>query len=272
MRTRIDIGCRPLPYSRWQVARTHPDSNVTALGIAVISSMNTALDEDFKRGGVYFLPWIGDNYEQGFHDRRFLVLGESHYSYWEDEDGQTRHHPPRETWTRDFVSEVTVRDGCALFWKNIEQALLNEQRINRWCPSGGLALWNKLAFYNFVQSALERPGKRPTSRQFDESREGFRTVLEVLSPERVLVCGMELWNKGMDCTDSQLHDRVQAYRLADGKLVWCLAIKHPSRFFSWRPAHNLIRAFLNDPHEAATLLSAEQQSQSFRLSSTLTPS
>jgi hypothetical protein len=216
--------------------------------------MNTAFDDLLKNGGVYFLPWIGDNYQQGFCGRRLLVLGESHYSYWEDEDGETRHHPPSETWTREFIGEVTRREGCARFWKNIEQALLNEERVNKWCPNGGLALWNQFAFYDFVQTPLEQPGKRPTEAQFSESLKGFKTVLEVLCPERVLVCGMELWNKGMDFTDLTLHERVQAYRLSNGSLAWCLAINHPSRFFSWRGAHGLITAFLNEPKLAAILL------------------
>jgi hypothetical protein len=67
---------------------------------------------------------------------------------------------------------------------------------------------------------------------------------------------MELWNKGMESTDSgsQPHDCVQAFRLLDGSLAWCLAIKHPSRFFSWRKAHQLITVFLNDPRDAAVSL------------------
>ena len=57
----------------------------------------------------------------------------------------------------------------------------------------------------------------------------------------------------MDSTDSKMHDCVEAYRLPSGKLAWCLAIKHPSRFFSWSKAHLLIRAFLNEPQDAAVL-------------------
>jgi len=126
------------------------------------NEMITTFDDLFKNGGVYFLPWIGDNYSQGFCGRKFLVVGESHYSHWVDADGTDRYHPPSENWTREFISGVTAREGCARFWKNVEQALLNEERVDsgngKWYPNGGLALWNRFAFYNFVQSALERPG------------------------------------------------------------------------------------------------------------------
>jgi hypothetical protein len=44
--------------------------------------MITAFDNLFQKGGVYFLPWIGDYYPKGFPGRKFLVLGESHYSHW----------------------------------------------------------------------------------------------------------------------------------------------------------------------------------------------
>jgi hypothetical protein len=39
-----------------------------------------------------------------------------------------------------------------------------------------------------------------------------------------------------------------------GQPVWCLAIKHPSRAFSWRKWHRVIAAFVHDPTKAGPLL------------------
>ncbi len=212
--------------------------------------MNEALDHLFKSGSIFFLPWIGDKYEQGFCGRRFLVLGESHYAHWDDAV-----HELQPTFTRECLREVVNREDGARFWKNLEQALLNEYRQGGWCPSGGPALWSQLAFYNFVQSPIfAGPRVSPSNQQFNSSLAAFIAVLEALRPERVLVCGKRLWGQ-MDSTKLQLHDDVEAYQLSDGSPVWCLAIKHPSSGgFSWTKAHQLIRAFLNEPRDAAALL------------------
>jgi hypothetical protein len=53
------------------------------------------------------------------------------------------------------------------------------------------------------------------------------------------------------------HDDVQAYRLADGTKVWCLATVHPSSGrYSWSRLHRIVMAFLNDPQNAVELLLA----------------
>jgi hypothetical protein len=57
----------------------------------------------------------------------------------------------------------------------------------------------------------------------------------------------------MDFTDLQLDENIQGYRLPSGETAWCLAIRHPSRFFCWRETHELIMAFLDQPERAAAL-------------------
>jgi hypothetical protein len=212
--------------------------------------MNEALDDLFKSNGIFFLPWIGHDYERGFCGRKFLVLGESHYAQWGDAV-----HDLEATFTRECVSEVVNRTDGARFWKNLEQALVNEHRLGGWCPSGGPALWHQLAFYNFVQFPIfAGPRVSPSYQQFNESLHAFTALIETLRPERVLVCGKRLW-QNMDSTKLKLHDDVEAYQLSDGSPVWCLAIDHPSSGrFSWGKAHQLIKTFLNEPRDAAALL------------------
>lgn len=220
-------------------------------------AMNKTLDALLRKGKIYFLPWIGDQYEPGFCGRRFLLLGESHYACW---DGQRHDLGP--TSTRVGVTDVVTRQDGARFYKNIEQALLNEERLNGWCPGGGPALWNHFAFYNYVQSpVLGPPRTRPSQQQFDDSLALFTAVLEALRPERVLVCGKRLWGK-MATTQVQAHHDVQAYELSDRSRVWCLAIKLPScGGFSWRRTHPLIKAFLREPQDAASMLVREARAE-----------
>ena len=78
--------------------------------------------------GFRFSPWVGEKYYLGFHGRRFLILGESHYTDWDDGDGRVKHELGTE-FTKECVTEVKERTpGSAEFWKYIEQLLLNKRR------------------------------------------------------------------------------------------------------------------------------------------------
>jgi hypothetical protein len=73
-------------------------------------------DDNFLvQHGVFFLPWIGEHYAEGFSGRRLLVLGESHYDEW---DGKK--HELEQAFTRECVSEVISRKDAATFWKYLE--------------------------------------------------------------------------------------------------------------------------------------------------------
>jgi hypothetical protein len=190
---------------------------------------NTKQDQLFLDHGVSFLPWIGHQYEGGLNGRRFLVLGESHYGTW----GGKKHILGHEC-TRECMEEVLARaDGVAPFWRTVEQALLDEDRINGFAPGGGKPLWDKLVLYNFVQSPVSGGARaRPTPKQFADSRKPFRAVLEQLRPERVWVAGKRLW-EGMEPIpnehESSIHYNVRAYDLDDATKAWCLVTSHPSR-------------------------------------------
>jgi hypothetical protein len=179
-------------------------------------------------------------------------LGESHYTDWSDE----RHDLPQ-SMTRDCVQETIDREeDVSGFWKYIEQAVTNERRVNGWAPNGGGPLWEMLAFYNFVQSAVDgRARKRPAYAQFESSRPAFRRVLEVLQPERIWVSGRTLWRNMEKRPITTTDKRLEAYRLENGKYVWCLATNHVSSGrFSWSEFHPILMKFLDNPEDALALL------------------
>lgn len=210
-------------------------------------------DNSLVRQGVAFLPWIGRKYGLGYCNRRLLILGESHYDEWEGE-----RHILRRDFTRKCVEEIIDRIDGSRFWKYIEQALLNEIRSDGWCQSGGMPLWERVAFYNFVQESVPGgPRKSPQRNAFQKSRQPFRAVLEQLRPDRVIVCGKRLWKEMEEVTEDSdyLHDDIQAYRLKDGTKVWCLATVHPcSGRYSWKRVHGLAMVFLDEPKNAAELI------------------
>jgi hypothetical protein len=173
-------------------------------------------------------------------------LGESHYNDWDGEP-----HVLDQDSTRCCVKDAVNRVGGARFWPIVEQALLNQERVDGWAPRGQ-DVWHEGAFYNFVQSPVKTANTPPTKKQFEDSAAPYLGLLEELRPERVIVCGKRLWSR-MPETDLFLRDDVQAYCLQDGTPVWCLAIRHPSRAFNWRQWHPLISAFLVDPDQAVHL-------------------
>jgi hypothetical protein len=127
---------------------------------------------------------------------------------------------------------------------------------------GGREPWDRIAFYNFVQSPVQTPSTPPTRQQFEASGAAFAAVIEALRPDRVLVCGQRLWGY-MPPTPYDIgvsrelyfDPDIHAYSLADGTPVWCLVIGHPSRAFGWREWRPVISLFLDDPAKAAPLLS-----------------
>lgn len=222
----------------------------------------TTYDARLRKERVRFLPWIGEEYEKGWHGRKVLVLGESHYSTWRGDDKQRKEHSLGPTISRECIDEVVRRVPGARFWKSLEQVLLNEELVDRWAPNGGSPLWSRIAFYNFVQTPVDGGARvSPTSRQFRESFGAFRAVLEAITPQRVIVCGMRLWGQMPDdiLHSDCLHGRVQAYRLPSGQAVWCLAIHHPSSAFSWTRWHQEIQVFVQSPEEAAKMAISEDR-------------
>ncbi len=216
-------------------------------------------DNFLVQQGVNFLPWIGKKYEQGFCDRRLLVLGESHYDEWGGEK-----HLLGKSFTRECVEKVINRNDCSGFWKYLEQALLDEVRSDGWCRSGGMPLWGKVAFYNFVQEAVSGGARKiPGRSAFQKSHAPFRIVLERLRPERVIVCGKRLWSNIENRDENNYcHNDVQAYRLRDKTKVWCLATVHPSSgSYSWKRVHRLIMRFLDQPESVAALKSDKIESE-----------
>lgn len=213
--------------------------------------------EELLQAGVRFLPWIGNQYENGFiNGHRFMILGESFYNYW---DGGN--HPIRNNFASLCIQEVIDRGDCANFWKTIEQALLNEKREDGFAPSGCKNLWNRLAFYNFVQREINGGARiRPRLIDFRDSYDAFRVVLNYLRPNRVWVCGHILWDtiQRIENVNIPHHCRIKAYHLDDGTQVWFLRTVHPSSgVFSWRREHPVIMSFLEDPQQAANRLNAQ---------------
>ncbi len=133
-----------------------------------------------------FHPWKGQHYgRESRFGVRLLVLGESHY-------GQPDEVPEPRTFTQEIVRYYGVQHRHRYF-TTIAKVLCgdrgwidNEERA---------AIWENVAFYNYVQSLVPAPGIPPTPAQWEAGHYPFMTVLRNLRPDAVLVASQRLWGQ-----------------------------------------------------------------------------
>lgn len=187
-------------------------------------------------GTNYFEPWKGANYNK----TKVLILSESVYS-WRDE-GQnlivpTSSHPEENLryWINHFGKRGYYTSMGRALCRTKTPTIVELKRA-----------WNDYAFIPFVQSSVGEGWKsRPTKKQWKDAAACFEPLIEKYRPRKIIVTGVTMWNHHMPgCTGPHLCSDLQAYKLSDGSLVWCLAVPHPSRgFFQWERVGRAIHAF-----------------------------
>ena len=109
-------------------------------------------------------PWIGTNY----CDTGLLVLGESAYSWWEEDELR---HPTPDHSLRAVTEVIANFDEATRFFKLITRALANEEQ-----PSEGRvkSVWNRVAFSNYVDGTIgQGPRTRPSEEMWAAAKERF---------------------------------------------------------------------------------------------------
>jgi hypothetical protein len=108
-------------------------------------------------------------------------------------------------------------------------------------------MWDDYAYTIYVQRTVgQGPRKRPSPIQCEDAAQHFLRLLKQIRPLKVIVTGMDMWVHHMPYTSVQRNDCLQAYELADGTLVWCLALPHPSNSragFKWEEISDRICRF-----------------------------
>jgi hypothetical protein len=186
---------------------------------------------------VYFVPWVGLNFENGFKGTRLLIVGESHYTDWPDSDRVVRRHKLGPAFTATTVQSFfeTGGDGAPTWWR-IEELLHDEEKPNA-------QFWHSVAFYNFVQFPLEgapKDGVHPTDEQWLGSTLAFRELLENLRPDRIYMFGKTTWdNSGSNRTEIKGESDGYPdgyYQLSDGFRCFATFSRHPGSPFHWPSA------------------------------------
>jgi hypothetical protein len=188
---------------------------------------------------THFKPWKGKR----FSTTKVLILSESAYS-WREKDGTvvdpTSSHPTCQVqhWMEHF--------GDQKYYTAMGRALSGKknpiyEELER--------TWNDYAYTIFVQGTVGLgPKSRPTNKMFEEAGNYFKRLLEEIRPLKVVVTGKTMWSHMPFCTGPHLCDDLQAYKLTNGTLVWCLAVPHPAnrkkeQGFQWEWVGENIRTF-----------------------------
>lgn len=192
----------------------------------------------------YFKTWFGKNSRivENHNETRFLILSESAYS-WIDDNQKIWHPSPLHP------------KGSLIHWvKHLDQktyfSSMSKALCRRETPTTEQAMqeWNECAYTIYVQKTVGLGARsRPSSQQWKEAKYHFLSLIENIRPLKVLVTGLDMWNRRMPgCNGPHYSDTLQAYRLSDGVLVWCLALAHPSNRttgFRWKEVGEDIRLF-----------------------------
>lgn len=123
---------------------------------------------------VRFHPAEGLHYKSSRFMLKILILGESHYC-WDE-------MPKRAT-----LTTLAAIKGCDSypFWKSLARLFPFTSEF-----------WSHVLFYNFVQEfAGDGARKRPTREMWQDHKsvQGFKEILRIYKPERILVVGKDTW-------------------------------------------------------------------------------
>jgi hypothetical protein len=184
----------------------------------------------------YFQPWIG----QGFSQSRTLLISESAYD-WPGDDGNL--YTPQPAHPQESMEWNIDHFGKNRYFSQINRVLCMKSSPTR---EEMQSAWQELAYTIYVQKSVGvGPSVRPKAAQWIDAGPHLMTLLEDLRPLKVIITGKDAWNRMPYCS-ARLLDDIQAYRLKDGILVWCLALPHPAsrnEGFAWESIAESVKWF-----------------------------
>lgn len=193
-----------------------------------------------------FYPYIGKNYRsQSF---KILTLGESHYFGEEDMQRfqQDRNHPHITGITQDVVKRfLAYKQGKGAFhrWMNTFTKYANALANQKLSPQDCVEMWEKTAFYNFVQTPMPNPRISPTQEDFKNSRSAFEQVLKNLQPNFIIFWGHRLWNN-FEKDNYSVENGIN-YLTYNGIKYPFLVVPHPSSSAFNENTYNEIQKFIH---------------------------
>ena len=130
-----------------------------------------------------FSPYIGTRYAtDGIGGKRLLILGEAHYG---------KAGAEYKTYTSDVIRDMAFKKERLPIFARIQHLVLGTRGFLT--DTARRDFWERVAFYNFIQVFPgATPKVRPTPTMWSESREPFLQTLAELTPDVLLILGVEL--------------------------------------------------------------------------------
>lgn len=233
-----------------------------------MENLSTEFDGDFAKLNLKWLPWIGKDYSSLPTENRLLLIGESHYA-WFDEDETLEdvlEIGNDKTYTRTFINNQGLffeshykGEINNKFVRNIERAIFCKRDVN---DEQRKKMWTSVAFFNLVQRLLVSIDERPNENDFIEGWMQFIEIIEIIKPSHCILCGIqassrivyaiELLNQiyGFEKIkwETETFEQIGSSFARTIKIITqsnfstsIYVIKHPSKYFSWEKWGNFIR-------------------------------
>ncbi len=192
---------------------------------------------------VFFKPWVGKNYETGgIFGKKILVLGESHYCDGCEQCGR-KYAPECEDLNTTGIVQMVINgdtDRWTGTFRKFERSLVNEETT----LERSKEIWNSVAFFNFLQVAMQGARQGGTPEDYAEGRKAFLEVIEELQPDLIIVWGVtRLYNNLPGKEDGWMDGEPLVvggwsvpngyYQLKNGKQSRVIAVYHPSAAYDW---------------------------------------
>ena len=176
------------------------------------------------------VPWIGEAWDR--LTQRLCIVGDSHYV--------TNPADDCEHLTIDIIRDV--RDGRRHYPFYTRAAALIGDLLEE---EGDKALWDRIAFFNFVPTSVgTESSAAPSAAHWEAGAQRFIRLLAELRPTHVLSLGQRQWNHisfppGWQSISDARNPDIRLWTDPAGQLIVATWVNHPSsRGFSiarWRP-------------------------------------
>ena len=241
-------------------------------------------NKEFKY--VKFLPWVGEYYKngEGFHGKKILILGESHYCKeddnrtelckikWAQNNSRCNHECMNSccyAMTNDLIEgeyeyfkyrleynslPKVDSKGNKISYKHLQTLLCFERNVlgRETSPEDSVSFWQSVAFYNYMQHAQRGPAKSLENKDKEYYEKAFQEILEELKPKYIIVWGKRLHNDNL-LPDSEVSTikvgkyeiPIRKFAVEDG-VVQALIVEHPCCPCgkSRKKWHPILKAFL----------------------------
>jgi hypothetical protein len=210
--------------------------------------MDMIFDEHFKVvQGLKWLPWVGENFPSIPMENKILLIGESHY-YNPDEKGSLEKHND-EGYTRVVIKGLGIEKEYKRYenkkiapkmYSNIHYTFLGND------SSDSTSFWNKVAYYNFIQEAMNSNNGRPSKTNITDAWQTFDDLINILNPTTCIFLGNSAYKYfpnqlKQKCIFPPTYDKKTnnsipkeiRIKLNNGQNLQILMIKHPSNYYSW---------------------------------------